>query len=114
MFVMPFQVTDTEYSIYVGFTQDSMQRMMAYDPAELQLSKLPLDRFRELGLTLKDIVFGFCSEQDQEHAMKLMQEADDPRPGLQYLTRGFVFRPRMGDHDGPPLSIKPDPDKSVS
>lgn len=114
MFVIPFQVSETEYSVFVGIDDEGLSRMKEYDPAELVLSKLPLEKLHLQDLKLKDVLFGYCSESDAQHVMKLMTEANSSRPGLQYLTRGWKFRPEMGDHDGPPLSMRNDPEEKIN
>jgi hypothetical protein len=109
MITIPFQVSATEYSVYIGLGDDNIERVRQYDPAEVVLSQLgePFQR-----LKLKDIVVGYCSEDD----FKKVQEIYHAEPtnagmkkALRYLTRGYKFRPEFGDHDGPPLSIKIDP-----
>jgi hypothetical protein len=61
MITIPFQVSATEYSVYIGLGDDNIERVRQYDPAEVVLSQLgePFQR-----LKLKDIVVGYCSEDD--------------------------------------------------
>jgi hypothetical protein len=103
MIVIPFQVSKTQYSVYVGFDDEGIDRMKAYDPGELTMNKLP-PAFR--ALELKDVIVGYCSEADFTRVQQMMIEDGNPVRALRHLTRGFKFRPDAGDHDGPYLSAK--------
>lgn len=100
MFVIPFQVNATEYSIFVALQDDSLARMKEYDPAEVNLNKLGFEK-----LKLKDVIIGYATDADFQECMKLAN-GGDVRILLRRLSRGFLFRPEAGDYDGPPLSLK--------
>ncbi len=96
MLVLPFQISRTEYSIFVALPQDSIDRMRAYDPAEVTIAKLG---GRYADLKLKDLIIGYATADDEKAVMKIIREENDPRKALKFLTRGFRYRPDMGDHD---------------
>jgi hypothetical protein len=109
MVVIPFQINERQYSVFVGFDEQGIQRMREYDPAELVLQKLP-DRFQRL--QLKDVLFGYCDDDDMSKIQVMLSEDGTPGRALRYLSRGWKFRQDFGDHDGPMLSALPDPNET--
>jgi len=105
MFVIPFQINQREYSIFIALQHDNLERIAAYDPAEVQMDKIPLKFAR---LRLKDILIGYSTEDELRQVLQLL-EAGQSRDALKLLARGFAFKPNAGDHDGPYLSLKKQP-----
>jgi len=105
MMVVPYRTGDSEYAVYVILGRDSLDRIADYDPAVIQLNKLsgPWQRLR-----LVEIVITWATEAEFKQIIELAT-ANKPREALKLVTRGFRFRPDLGDYDGPPLSVKPDP-----
>ena len=102
MFVMPFQLNEREFSVFVAIQDDNIERMRVYDPAEFSIAKMGLP-WRNL--KLKDIIIGYATEADMLHFQKLCQQGKQGE-GLQYLSRGWKYRPDQGDNDAPYLSSK--------
>ena len=102
MMVIPFRINSTEYSVFVVFGQENLDRILQYDPAEVTLNKLgaPWDRMR-----LKDVLIGFATAAEEAEVMRL-SGAGEGRKALQMLSRGFRYKPDTGDHDGPYLSMR--------
>jgi hypothetical protein len=48
MLSIPFQINDSEYSVYLGFDDEGLERMKAYDPGEVVVRDfgLPYNRLR--------------------------------------------------------------------
>lgn len=91
MLTIPFQVSETEYSIFVVLENDNLDRLKAYDPAEIVLTKFPP---AWQALKLKVVVIGYATP---EEAARLQDPKADTRALLRQLCRGFAFRPDRGD-----------------
>ncbi len=103
MIVIPFFVSETEYSIYVGFDDEGIKRLQAYDPGELALQKLSKPW---TDMQLRDVLIGYCTAADMEECMQVMRREGDVKVILRHLSRGWRYRPELGDNDGPPSSLR--------
>ena len=100
MIVIPLQVSETAYSIIVLLEDDNLERIKAYDPAEITIRKLGLSHLR-----LQDVVIGYATAQEAAQVAAIRDRAEIPEL-LKKLSRGYQYRPDKGDHDGPYLSLK--------
>jgi len=91
--VIPFQVSADRYSMFVGLQASNLERIQAYDPAEVAAGDLPppYDRLR-----LQDIIIGWVTPEDLT-AIEDGVAACDIRGVMQRLTRGYRYRPDRGD-----------------
>lgn len=105
MIVLPFQIDNERYSVLLALDDEGLQRVKQYDPAELVLDKLGEPWTH---LKLKDVLVTYCNAQDLKRVQELSDEGN-PQAAYRYLTRGWVFRPDLGDHDNPPTSLKRKP-----
>lgn len=104
MTLLPLQVDARHYVLYIGFDDGEFDRLRAYDPGELYLEKLGEPWTR---LELQRIFIGYCNAADLLEVQRLTQPPNPrPRAAIQYLMRGWRYRPEVGDHDGPLLSVK--------
>jgi hypothetical protein len=107
MILIPFQINAREYNVFIALDDQSLERIGAYDPAQVQAQEMG-GAFRHL--KLKTVLVGYANEEDVQRVLKIIRRDGDPREALQFLSRGFEFRPDdKGDHDGPPLSLKTKP-----
>src|SRR2546423_2251058 len=98
MLTIPIQVSTTMFDLICVLEDENLQRMQEYDPAEVILGKLPSRygqlRLRRIGL--------YYANPEQVKRLVSMPSAKD---GLAMITgelsRGFKFRPELGDHDQP-------------
>jgi hypothetical protein len=104
--VIPFAIDARRYSVYVGFDDEGMERLKAYDPGELVLKQLGEPW---ISRELKDVLIGYCSPADFAKIQEIIAETNNPGEALLYLTRGWKYRPDAGDHDFGPISVKIDP-----
>jgi hypothetical protein len=102
-FIIPFQVSPTQFSIMVILSEGSIERIKQYDPSEIVVGNewdhLKLDR----------VIIGHLtdSEMDKlEQRIKLGWKVD-PITICRSISRGFQYRPDLGDHDRGPETIKP-------
>ena len=97
MLAIPFQINSTDYNVFVALEQDNIDRMKAYDPAQLEPLKLGMPW---VGMRLNVVIIGFAMASDVEEAQRLAATGKGHEiPKL--LSRGFQFKPEAGDHDGP-------------
>ena len=97
MLVVPFQVSPTDFSVFVVLREENVQRIMKYDPAEFRMRSLPPEW---QGMRLKDVVIGFATEAEVEDLLKA-KSREAMAEKLQKLSRGWKFKPDRGDHDNP-------------
>lgn len=97
MMMIPFEVGDGEYSVFVILEAENLTRMKDNDPAQLNVWKMP-DDFRKLAL--RDVILASPSEQDIATALHMIRSGN-PKGAFGYLSRGFKFKPKEGDNDLP-------------
>jgi hypothetical protein len=105
MLCIPFQVSETHFSLFITLDDASLSRMKQYDPAEVTFAKV-MEGSTMKGLILKDIIIGYATAKDIAHILDLAKTDQPLREGLKYLSRGYAFRPDQGDggeiqHVGP-------------
>jgi hypothetical protein len=93
MIAAPFQISPTEYVLFVVLEDDNFTRLREYDPAELPV---PLLGSPWTGLTLAKIILLYASPEETA------QLASAPTRALSFqllksLARGWRYRPEMGD-----------------
>ncbi|HTA46407.1 MAG TPA: hypothetical protein VK789_28385 [Bryobacteraceae bacterium] len=103
LIVIPFQINAREYSLFIALDDQSVERIKAYDPAQVEMGKLPP---LWTNLRLNTILVGYATNIDVARITEMLQGADDPRKALQFLSRGFAFKPDQGDYDGPYLDAQ--------
>lgn len=102
MFILPLQVNDTQYSLYVVLEDENIERIKAYDPAEVRTGSMP-ELWRSL--QLKDMVILYANPKEAKECL-VMCQSGQPMEALRKLARGFRYRPDLGDHDDAYLSLK--------
>ncbi len=104
MLTIPIRINATEYSIFVVLEDENLTRMRWYDPAEVVTSKMG----EWAKLKVRDIIIGYGSADDIAEVHRLSAEGKG-KEALRLLTRGWKFRPLLGDSDESytPLPKKP-------
>ena len=93
MYVIPNRVSATEYIVVVVLDRHSIDRILVRDPAEIGLHELP-PMFREM--KCRDIVITFGTDEDFKHVKELVA-AGQVKDAFKLVTRGWKFRPELGD-----------------
>ena len=93
MIAIPFQVSETEWSIFIALQDDNLERMKQYDPASVTIAKCGEPWTH---LKLRDVIIGYATPADLDHIFELQRNGHG-REALQHLSRGFRFRPERGD-----------------
>lgn len=107
MQIVPFKVSDAQYSLYVILEPENIDRIWQHDPAEVTLNKLPAPWSE---MKLKDVVISFATPSDMEEVHRLLA-ANKPQDALRFLSRGFRYRPDASDSDE---QYKPEPKPKTS
>lgn len=103
MIVIPFSIKQGMYSLMFVLEQDSIDRIKEYDPAQINLQDLT-EPFRSMKLDEIHITFG--NKEDMAFVMSQEQGVEGLKKVLQHLTRGWKFRPELGDNDsGPQMPV---------
>lgn len=93
MLIIPIESPDHQHdALVIVLGDDSLARMAAGDPAEVQCKKT--------GRTLVNPTVLVCHEKDSPEFTRLLQTRDIAAI-LNHLQRGWAFRPDRGDNDGP-------------
>lgn len=95
MMLIPFEIGPGEYNVFVILEAENLARMKDNDPAQVDLWKLP-EKWNEM--KLRTIIISSPNESDIAKACKMMNAG---HPGMEYLSRGFAFKPEHGDSDLP-------------
>jgi hypothetical protein len=98
---MPVQMDKTYYCIFVLLEDDNLARIREFDPAEVNVTQVGAPWSE---LKLRDVVIAYLAPFDKEEFMRLCS-MKTPREALRLVTRGFRFRPELGDHDNGPQKI---------
>lgn len=101
---IPMQVSDTEYILVVALSSDSLDRVRNYDPCELPLHRMgdPFNR-----LKCREVHITHYTEEDSLEVLRLVNVEHNSKAAIRLLTRGWKYRPDMGDNDLPPYTMKP-------
>lgn len=97
MQLIPITISVLEYDIWAVLDDGNMDRLRAYDPAEVVLDKLP-EPWRSM--RLRSIQICYAKPSDMAEVARRL-EAKDVRGALKFLSRGWTYRPEAGDHDEP-------------
>jgi hypothetical protein len=97
MLLVPFRVSDTQYSIFVVLSEENIRRIKTYDPAEVSIPKLPAEW---QALRLREVLIGWATPREIAD-LQACNDTEAVAAQLKKLTRGFAFRPQLGDANGP-------------
>ena len=75
MQLIPFQVDEDRFNVFVVIEDENWQRMQAFDPAQFALAKLPEEWQR---LKLDTVIIGYASERDLLHVRALINFSTGP------------------------------------
>ena len=95
--LIPFQVGERSFSLFVILVEESIQRIKEYDPAEITLQKMgpPWNR-----MVIKDVIIAYATPAELIRIDALMKEQRySVQSILKYLSRGWKFKPEVGDND---------------
>jgi len=96
MMVIPFQTSAVSYNIFVVLQDGNLSRIRQYDPAQIEPRKMGRNWDK---LKLDVVLIGYATEQEIKE-IGACNDSKAVQSMLKKLSRGFAFRPDMGDHDG--------------
>lgn len=90
----------------IALAEENIERIKQYDQAEVIWSQLPSEYANRMPAS---IGISFCSSQEQAEIERLSaRDPDWKEKAFKLLTRGFEFKPELGDHDfGPTVLGEP-------
>ncbi len=98
MLILPIETRDHKHdTLIVMLDRDNLARILQNDPAEIPLGKTG----RRLVNPTVMIAFN-----DRSPELQRLVQGGDVKAIIEYLQRGFAFRPDKGDHDRGPESLK--------
>lgn len=102
MISIPVARKDNTYDVFIVMGNENLRRIVSHDPAEMDTLKLghPWNTMK-----LRTVVMMFGTDEEREDLLKCKNHKD-VQDALKKLSRGFKYRPEMGDHDGPYYNIK--------
>lgn len=106
LYTIPFRVSFTQFSVVVVLTEGNLTRMRVYDPAEVDIQAIRAGSgppYTELELA--DVIICFGTEADITEMTRLIT-AGQWMEALRYITRGYRFRPEVGDGPAPTIHAK--------
>ena len=95
--LIPFEIGGGKFSVFVILESENLTLMSANDPAQLNMWKFPLPYSR---LTLCNVIVATPTAEDTTKAIGMIR-GGQPKQALEYLSRGFKFKPEAGDNDLP-------------
>jgi len=102
MIVIPLVCGEAEMDICIVLEDENLQRIRAYDPAEVVRSAMGpwADH------AIRNVIVTYATPADMV-TVNILMEQQSIGAAMQYLARGFRYRPDRGDTDQP-YEVKPD------
>lgn len=94
MIILPVKNLKGRDVLIVVLNPDNVARMQEADPVQIE----------NCGKVLVNPKVMICFEKDSPEFVRLLNEGNLEKI-LDFLSRGFRFRPEMGDHDRGPESL---------
>lgn len=95
MQAIPLRVSDTEFDLFVILEDFNIERIRAYDPAEVVKAYMG----NYASLQIRNIVIAYATDADLASVHQLIRNGD-ARGALQHLCRGWAYHPERGDKNG--------------
>lgn len=97
MQLIPFVTEQGRYNVFVVLEDTNVERIKGHDPAQFSTAKLPPEwRARKLDT----VIIGYANPHELDRVRTLIAQGN-AASALEYLSRGFAFRPDKGDNDSP-------------
>ena len=103
MLVIPFQISASEYNVFILLGPENLERIQAHDPAQMDITRMEPNWRR---LRLHTVLIGYGTKKEEAEVIRYVQAGGKVMDALQHLSRGFQFRPDKGDSDEPYTSVK--------
>lgn len=94
MMTIPLQVNSGEYDLVIILEDENIERLKGYDPGEVDISKLgPFSNLR-----VRRIQIAYANPEEVK-LIGLCNTRGQLAETLNNLSRGWKFRPELGDSD---------------
>lgn len=97
MQIIPFKTEPGRYNLFVILEDANVERIKQYDPAQFDARKLPEEWH---ACTLDVIIIGYANAHDIAKVRELIGRGA-AASAMEYLSRGFAYKPLQGDNDFP-------------
>jgi hypothetical protein len=97
MQLIPFRIDAERYNVFVVLEDDNVKRIKGHDPAQFDVTKLPAEWH---ALKLNIVLIGYANEHELANVRRMIARGQ-AAAALEYLSRGFAYRPDQGDNDAP-------------
>lgn len=105
MFSIPVKLKNTQkMDLFIFLQDENLERMKLYDPAEVVKKLLPVE-FQNL--EIRNVIIGYATHEDFLKITTMCKDGTSFE-ALRYLTKGFKYRPDLGDSDSAYLSLLSD------
>jgi hypothetical protein len=101
MLCVPVAISESEFVVFLVIEDENIERLKEHDPSHLELDKLGLPWS---GMKLHHLTFLYATPEEAK-AVASTKSKEQMRDLLRNLSRGFRYRPELGDSDGPYQNI---------
>lgn len=108
MTLLSLCLNEREYDLIIVLDDANIERIKQYDPAVIETIKT---RSQTGGRRVRNVMISYMTAEDEAHIMRMHAEGASILDVTTYLSRGFAYRPDLGDHDGPYLDTQTEGDK---
>jgi hypothetical protein len=95
MFAIPMKVSATHYDLFLCLEDENIERIKAYDPAEV-LTSLMGEPWN--GMLVRGFIVTYAAPGELAEVTRLCNEGR-AEAALRLLSRGWKYRPDQGDSD---------------
>lgn len=106
--VMPAKRHDGRWDLFIILSQQSIERIKEYDPAELDMSSMP-EELKDICPAPANIFVAYATYQEMKEILKDYEDGKGVHNTMRKLLRGRKERPEMGDGLGSKMAqrLKP-------
>ncbi len=98
MIAIPLSLTAAHYDLFLVFEHEDMERIKAYDPADISTQKFG-EQYRNK--QIRSIVIMFATKEEMKRLADRSNTLDGLLQELKQLARGWKYQPDKGDNDLP-------------
>lgn len=103
LMLIPFKISEKSYRLIIVLLDHNLERIKRYDPCVFNMRQLA----EFAGLECAGIMVAYCTPEEKEQILLNIATGGKLSETLELLTRGFEYRPDLGDSDNPPTVIRP-------
>lgn len=94
MMALPLPISEREFDLLVVLEQENLDRMRAHDPGEVIKSSMGGPW---AAMQMRNVILAYLPPEERTQFLELM--AEDVNAAVQWLSRGYRWRPEAGDSE---------------